>query len=475
MQIPPSRSSYNNLINACGSSGQWEAALDICKRMSTEGVGPDTVTHNIILSAFKNGGQYRKVLAYFEHMKSCKLVFPDRISYNTVLHCLIKLEYYDKAVDLYNDMKKLTSISCEPDTVTYNNLIHLYAVQGQITNARAVFEKMVAEGVHPTIVSFNTLISAYGSLGLVAEAQEIFDLLLQSKIAPDVVSYSSLIHVHGKCEQPAKAREIYEKMKNYKVKPNVVSFNILIDALGPSEDFSIVFALLHDMDSMKLRPDVVTMCSLLAAAKHGRDPEKISVVVSEATKRRIKLNATAYNVAIAAHMEMGASGRAMQMYKDMNTAGISPDSVTFGSLIDGLGKEGRLIEAQELYCKMIEMDIPRTVQVCTALIDAYAKKVWAFFLGLIVAETIEHALWGFACRATFFCRYVSIISLILIMGLCGAWLLTRGLPHLKGFYEKAQTIFDDMALHGCKPNVITYTSMINGYLLAGQIPSACNV
>ncbi|KAI8545780.1 hypothetical protein RHMOL_Rhmol07G0064800 [Rhododendron molle] len=61
--IPPSRSTYNDLINVCGSSGNWRQALQVCQMMTENGVGPDLVTHNIVLSAFKSGAQYLKAVS----------------------------------------------------------------------------------------------------------------------------------------------------------------------------------------------------------------------------------------------------------------------------------------------------------------------------------------------------------------------------------------------------------------------------
>ncbi|KAL7197455.1 hypothetical protein ACSBR2_020071 [Camellia fascicularis] len=60
------------------------------------GVGPDLVTHNIVLSAYKSGAQYLKALSYFELMKGTN-IRPDTTTLNIVIHCLIKLGHYGKA------------------------------------------------------------------------------------------------------------------------------------------------------------------------------------------------------------------------------------------------------------------------------------------------------------------------------------------------------------------------------------------
>ena len=134
VQIPPSRSTYNNLINACGSSGNWREALKVCKKMTDNGVGPDLVTHNIVLSAYKNGAQYSKALSYFELMKGTN-IRPDTTTHNIVIHCLVKLGQYAKAIEMFNSMREKRA-GCHPDIVTFTSIIHLYSVCGQIENCK---------------------------------------------------------------------------------------------------------------------------------------------------------------------------------------------------------------------------------------------------------------------------------------------------------------------------------------------------
>lgn len=100
--------------------------------MAQNGVGPDLVTHNIILSAFKSGAQYSKALSYFELMKGTH-IRPDTTTLNIVIHCLVKLRQYDKAIDIFNSMREKKS-DCILDVVTFTSIIHLYSVCGRVEN-----------------------------------------------------------------------------------------------------------------------------------------------------------------------------------------------------------------------------------------------------------------------------------------------------------------------------------------------------
>ncbi|KAE9465928.1 hypothetical protein C3L33_02160, partial [Rhododendron williamsianum] len=194
--------------------------------MTENGVGPDLVTHNIVLSAFKSGAQYLKAVSYFQLMIGTD-IRPDTTTHNIVIHCLIKLQQYAQAIEMFNSMREKRS-ECKPDIVTFTSLIHLYSVSGQIDHCKAVFNTMLGEGLKPNIVTYNSLIGAYASHGMSEEAQSIFSEMKKNGFRPDVVSYTSLLNAYGRSEQPKKAREVFHLMKRNNCKPNVRDISILL-------------------------------------------------------------------------------------------------------------------------------------------------------------------------------------------------------------------------------------------------------
>lgn len=110
--------------------------------MTDNGVGPDLMTHNIILSAFKSGGQPRHAVTYYNHLVLKKVPL-DRFSHNIMLNCLTKIGRYDDAINLFNDMRKMNG--CEPDVITFNALLHVYAVRGEVDKARETFDMLIGK------------------------------------------------------------------------------------------------------------------------------------------------------------------------------------------------------------------------------------------------------------------------------------------------------------------------------------------
>ncbi|KAH9614349.1 hypothetical protein KSS87_021935, partial [Heliosperma pusillum] len=393
-QIPPSRTTYNNLINACGSSGNWREALKICKHMTDNGIGPDLVTHNIILCAYKTGAEYSKALSYFELMEGTK-IRPNTTTLNIRIYCLVKLGRYEEAVDVFNSMRHKKS-ECRPDVVTHTSIMHMYSVRGEIENCKAVFDTMLAEGLTPNIVAYNALLGAYASLGMNEEAQKVFNGIKQSGLRPDIVSYTSLLNAYGRSQQPDKAKEIFELMNQQKCKPNVITYNALMDAYGSNGRLAKAVEVLHEMEREGIQPNVVSISTLLASCSRCSENVKIDSILLAADQRGIQLNLVAYNTAIGSYMNVGEYDKALGVYKTMREKKVKPDSVTYNVLITGcckmskydhaieflkemtmlkipISKEGRVADAESTFARMKEAGCQPDVITYTKMIHTYSE------------------------------------------------------------------------------------------------------
>ncbi|KAG5555735.1 hypothetical protein RHGRI_006395 [Rhododendron griersonianum] len=423
IMIPPSRSTYNNLINACGSSGNWRQALQVCQMMTENGVGPDLVTHNIVLSAFKSGAQYLKAVSYFQLMIGTD-IRPDTTTHNIVIHCLIKLQQYAQAIEMFNSMREKRS-ECKPDIVTFTSLIHLYSVSGQIDHCKAVFNTMLGEGLKPNIVTYNSLIGAYASHGMSEEAQSIFSEMKKNGFRPDVVSYTSLLNAYGRSEQPKKAREVFHLMKRNNCKPNVVSYNALIDAYGSNGFLAKAIDVLREMEQNGVHPNIVSICTLLAACGRVGQKVKIDSILSAAELRGIALNTIAYNSAIGSYMNVGDYEKGIELYRSMRKKKVKPDSVTYTVLISGGCKMSKYIEALGFLDEMMGLKIPWSKEVYSSVIYAYSK--------------------------------------LAIIDICVLFSKT-----FQGRFTEAESTFTTMKVAGCSPDVVTYTTMIHTYTAVGD-------
>jgi pentatricopeptide repeat domain-containing protein 1 len=62
----------------------------------------------------------------------------------------------------------------DPDVVTYNTLIDIYAIQGDMEKWKQMFGEIKQPGINPDVVTSNTLIDIYAIQGDMEKLQQMF-------------------------------------------------------------------------------------------------------------------------------------------------------------------------------------------------------------------------------------------------------------------------------------------------------------
>ncbi|KAI8534301.1 hypothetical protein RHMOL_Rhmol10G0079600 [Rhododendron molle] len=196
MKIPPSWSTYNNFINACGSSGNWRQALQVCQMMTENGVGPDLVKIVSILSAAELRG-----------------IALNTIAYNSAIGSYMNVGDYEKAIELYRSMRKK---KVKPDSVTYTMQIsggckmskYIEAIgfldemmglkipwskEGRFTEAESTFTTMKVAGCSPDVVKYTTMIHTYTAVGDWEKAVALLEEMGMNNVQPDAIAFSAML------------------------------------------------------------------------------------------------------------------------------------------------------------------------------------------------------------------------------------------------------------------------------------------
>lgn len=66
--VPPVTRTYNTLMIACNTSGQWQQALEVHKEMRAAGHMLNTTSYNALISAHSKSGHLDQVLSTYRSM-----------------------------------------------------------------------------------------------------------------------------------------------------------------------------------------------------------------------------------------------------------------------------------------------------------------------------------------------------------------------------------------------------------------------
>ena len=58
-------------------------------------------------------------------------------------------------------LSEITKAGLQPDTISYNSVIHAFAKQGDLRSAEKWLQKMRDESIEPNTISYNILLDTY--------------------------------------------------------------------------------------------------------------------------------------------------------------------------------------------------------------------------------------------------------------------------------------------------------------------------
>lgn len=340
--------------------------------------------------------------------------------------------------------------------------------------------------------SYDIIICKLGRAKMFREMEQILRQMMTQEIetnrlVPKETLFCQVISFYGRGRLPDLARTIYHLIPSYRCRRTIKSFNSLLDSLLICREFRGIESLCREMD---LCPDACT-----------------------------------YNILIKAYCSVGSFEGARRLFDEMCRRGISPNVVTFVSLISFLCSNSRVDDAFELMHEMIRAhNVSPNIFVYTSLVkglcDAGKMDAALKLKGLAVAEAIkkdselDSAVFTTLIRPLFRSRRRDeAIALLdemqkigvkpdthtynaMISGFCEENDFTAALNVMEEMPNKgckadvltynvmitafcnsskwieAIDLFEDMPRRGCLPNVVTYRILVDGLLNASQLKDA---
>ena len=92
--LKPNTVLYNSIISACEKGRDLMRALNILSNMYQDEVPRDVITYNSVISACEKAGNHEKALYFLNKMYAIDGIYPDTVSYNSALSAASARERY---------------------------------------------------------------------------------------------------------------------------------------------------------------------------------------------------------------------------------------------------------------------------------------------------------------------------------------------------------------------------------------------
>ncbi|KAK7323901.1 hypothetical protein VNO77_27403 [Canavalia gladiata] len=299
------------------------------------------LSYTKLISSHIGHSRHHEALAVFRHMHSSLSLPLDPHVFSLILKSCSSLHLPLLATSIHAHLTKSSFLSNNP--FLSSSLLHFYGACLSLHSAHQLFD----ETPHRNVVVWNTIISLYAHNHNLPIAFELFHSM---DIPPNDSTFNPIIAALAQNDAPFKAITFYRKMIDLNLKPRLIT----LLALLPASVAIAALNLVKEIHGYAVRNMIDThhqMSSGLVEA-YGRCG---CLAYSDSLFWRMKeKDVVAWSSLISAYALHGEATTALEIFEEMEVAGVRPDGITFLAVLKACSHAGLADEALWYFGKMRE-------------------------------------------------------------------------------------------------------------------------
>ncbi|XP_023639995.1 pentatricopeptide repeat-containing protein At2g27800, mitochondrial isoform X4 [Capsella rubella] len=213
--------SYHIAIRKLGAAKMYKEMDDIVNQvLSVRHIGNENL-YNSIIFYFTKAGKLIRSVNIFRHMVTSKNLEcrPTIRTYHILFKALLGRGYVlslhvNDALRIFHQMSVV--YNCQPNSFTYDYLIHGLCAQGRTINGRELFNEMKGKGFVPNGKSYNSLVNALSLSGEIDDAVKCLWEMIENGRLVDFITYKTLVDEscrNGKYDEATRLLEMLQEKK----------------------------------------------------------------------------------------------------------------------------------------------------------------------------------------------------------------------------------------------------------------------
>ncbi|XVF24355.1 hypothetical protein REPUB_Repub13aG0120800 [Reevesia pubescens] len=362
---------WNAIISTFVCNGYSYAAFEVYNRMRYNAITPDSFTVSNVLSCSSMIGIYN--VGRSVHVELVKRPIESSTAVQSAL-----LTMYCKCGSV-DDANCVLRTMREKDVVAWGSMISGFCQNRMFREALDYFGRMDADGVRPDSDTMSSVISACTGLENVDSGCMIHGYVIKSGLDRDIYVATSLVDMYSKCGLPDMAENVFFDMPH----KNIVAWNSMMSCYCRNGLPDQSIKLFSKIVQHGFYPDSISITSVLAAVSsiaallngkiiHGylvrleieSDIQLENALIDMYIKcgflkyaeyifqNMSQKDVVTWNCMIAGYGSHGDCLQALSLFEEMKNSGITPDDVTFLSLISSCNHAGLVDEGQNIVQSM---------------------------------------------------------------------------------------------------------------------------
>ena len=256
---------------------------------------------------------------------------------------------------------RIVKTGFDPDTSRSNFRVGSFLKNGELSQARQLFDKMP----HKNTVSTNMMISGYAKSGNLGEARKLFDGMSERT----VVTWTILIGGYSQKNQFNESFELFVQMQRRGTEPDYVTFVTLLSGCNGHENGNQITQVHAQI--IKLGYDSrLIVCNTLVDSycKSNRLNS-----ASQLFKKMPEFDSVSYNAMITGYSKEGLDEEALNLFVEMQKSGLKPTEFTFAAVLCASIGLDDIVLGQQIHSFVTKTNFVWNVFVSNALLDFYSK------------------------------------------------------------------------------------------------------
>ncbi|XP_057837432.2 pentatricopeptide repeat-containing protein At1g11290, chloroplastic-like [Cryptomeria japonica] len=429
----PDKFSFASVLAACAKIGALEQGMDIHQSIKDKGILSDVIVASALVDMYAKCGSIEKASELFDGMPQ-----RDVLSWTAMIAGYAQNGFLEKALETFKQMQ-LADI--KPNSTTFSSILPACAKMGALEQGMDIHQRILEGGFLSDVIVATALLDMYAKCGGIVKASQLFDRVPQR----DVISWNAMIAGYAHIGFVGKALKTFKQMQFAGVKPNSTTFVNILPAcakMGALEQGMVIHQSINDRGILS---DVVVATALVDMYAKCGSIDK----ARELFNRMPQKNVVSWNAMVAGYAQNGFVEQALETFKQMQLAGIQPNSTTFTTILPACAKMGAMEQGIDIHHSIMEGGFLSDIMVGNAVIDVYAK-----------CGSIEKARELFERMPQ-----RNVVS----------WNTMIAGYAQNGFIEKALETFKQMQLPGVKPDSTTFASILPACAKTGALEQGMDI
>ena len=359
---------YNELLKWFSGMGNVREVLETKEEMTTNNVQCNAMTYSFVFRAL---GKYypRQVDRYYLEMVE-RRIRPDIALYTTLAGIFGDLDNMPRVEEIIDEVRRREAAgTIEASPFFYAVLIRLFAKD--VKRATDLFEEAKQKNVGDHDHVQTAILSCYASSPDGKEKLDEFLARLPSTWSADV--YNIVLNMHAKAGNAEKVTELFEKMKADNIPMNHVTYGTLVTAFSRFRDTQHITEVVDLMKEKEGQVSAAFYAVLASSMSRLGDKEGVNDAWEDLASSKLFPNTEVFNHFLQLYGKTHNVGKMRGVLESMMKF-VPPNPVTATTVLDLLGKTGRITEMEQLFEDMkANPDTAPTSVTYHQMLNAYAK------------------------------------------------------------------------------------------------------